>query len=270
MTLRRFLAALGILVLLGIACVVDAFVIEPSWPKVVRIDAELAGLTSPVTIALLADPHTKELRRLERRVHAILAREKPDAIFVAGDLAHGRGRAEDVAPFLQGMSAPLGTWVVPGNWDYWRGGPDAGLAAYRRAGARTLKDEVARLRDDLVLVGLDDTLGGDPDPAGVLALATGGGAVIVLMHEPGLFEDLAGAAPLALAGHTHGGQGRLPFYGALTTPPGSGAFVDGWYEKNGSRMYVSRGLGTSVIAARFFCRPEVTMITLRPKAVDSR
>lgn len=248
------------------ACVVDAFFLEPSWPKLVRVDAELAGLASPVTVALLADPHTKELGRRERRVLALLAREKPDAILIAGDLAHGRARPADVAPFLEGLSAPLGTWVVPGNWDYWRGGPDAGLPEYARAGAGVLRDDVARLRNDLVLVGLDDTLAGDPDPSAVLALATGGGAVLVLMHEPGLFPRIAGAAPLALAGHTHGGQGRLPFYGALTTPPGSGEFVDGWYSGKGSRLYVSRGLGTSVVAARFFCRPEVTLFTLRPPA----
>lgn len=263
MTRRRILAALAALAAVAVVCVIDAFAIEPSWPKLVRVEAELAGLTSPLTIALLADVHTKEIGRLETRVLAMLEREKPDAILLAGDLVHNQGRPKDVAPFLRELSAPLGTWVVPGNWDYWRGGRDAGLAEYGRAGAHVLRDEIVVLREDVVLAGLDDTLGGDPDPAAVLALATGGQAVLVLMHEPGLFPRIAGNAQLALAGHTHGGQGRLPFIGALHTPPGSGDFVDGWYESRGSRMYVSRGIGTSVIAARFWCRPEVTLLTLR-------
>lgn len=264
MTWRRLLTAAAVLVLIGVACVVDAFVIEPSWPKLVRERAEIAGLESPVTVALLADLHTKEIGTRERRVLAMLERENPDVILIAGDLAHGLGRPTDVVPFLEELSAPLGVWVVPGNWDYWRGGSDAGLPIYAHAGAHVLRDEVARLRDDLVLAGLDDTLVGNPEPAKVLALAAGGGAVVVLMHEPGLFDQIDGDAPLALAGHTHGGQGRLPFWGAITTPPGSGDYVDGWYESKGSRMYVSRGIGTSVVAARFFCRPEVTLLTLVP------
>lgn len=248
----------------GALCLLDAFVIEPSWPKLVRQDAILRDLGSPITIALLADLHTNEIGARERRVLAMLEREKPDAILIAGDLAHGSGRPKDVAPFLEALTAPLGTWVVPGNWDYWRGGPDAGLTEYRAAGARVLRDEVAMLREDLALAGLDDTLAGNPDPASVLEKAPMGTALLVLMHEPGLFDRVAGRAPLALAGHTHGGQGRLPFYGPITLPPGSGPYVDGWYERGGSRMYVSRGIGMSVVPARFYCRPEVTLLTLRP------
>lgn len=257
----RVAAALAIGTVL---CLVDAFAIEPSWPKLVRVEAVLPGLRSPVTIALLADLHAKGIGTRERRVLAMLEHEKPDAILIAGDLAHGSGRPDDVTPFLRKLAAPLGTWVVPGNWDYWRGGPDAGLTAYRAAGARALRDEVAMLREDLSLAGLDDTLAGKPDPAAVLAEAPTGPALLVLMHEPGLFDRIAGGAPLALAGHTHGGQGRLPFYGPITLPPGSGPYVDGWYERDGSRMYVSRGLGMSVVPARFYCRPEVTLLTLRP------
>ncbi len=72
---------------------------------------------------------------------------------------------------------------------------------------------------------------------------------------------------LAFAGHTHGGQVRLPLIGALWTPPGSGRYVAGWYsmsEAPRARMYVSRGVGTSVLPVRFLCRPEVALITLQP------
>lgn len=261
---RGVLRAVIVPVLAAVAAF-DAFFIEPSWPKLVKQDATLAGLTSPVRIAVLADLHTKETGSLERRVLAIVEREKPDLILLPGDLAHNRGTPHDAAAFVAKLSAPLGVWVVPGNWDYWRGGRDAGAAVYRAAGVAFLRNETARVRDDLVLVGLDDTLGGHPDPTRVLATATSG-ARLVLMHEPGLFDRVAGHAPLAIAGHTHGGQGRLPLWGPITLPPGSGPYEDGWYELAGSHMYVSRGIGTSVVRARFLCRPEVTLLTLSPES----
>jgi predicted MPP superfamily phosphohydrolase len=262
---RRGLACALILPALALIAAIDMFWIEPVWPKLVRREATLAGLAAPIRIAVLADLHTREIGTLERRVLAIVEREKPDLIVVPGDVAHGSGDPQDAAAFLRELSAPLGVSVVPGNWDYWRGGRDAGEAAYAAAGATFLRDAVARVREDLVIAGLDDTLGGKPDPIRVLASATGGGAVIVLMHEPGLFDDVAGRAPLTIAGHTHGGQGRLPLWGPITLPPGSGRYEDGWYEKNGSRMYVSRGIGTSIVRARFLCRPEVTLLELRPE-----
>lgn len=264
--MKRLLRIAAALVAIMTLCLVDAFVIEPSWPKLVRHELTLDGLASPLKVALLADLHTKSIGRRERRVLEMLASEKPDIVLIAGDLAHGNGRPADVTPFLERLDAPLGVIVVPGNWDTWRGGRDAGLPVYAAAGAIVLRDETATPREDLVVAGLDDTLTGSPDPAGVLAHLPDGKARIVLMHEPGLFDSFAGKAPLALAGHTHGGQGRLPFWGPITLPPGSGDYVDGWYEKNGSRLYVTRGLGTSVIAARFFCRPEVTILELQPAA----
>lgn len=260
---RRGLICAVIVPLLAAIAAFDAFFIEPSWPKLVKHEATLAGLTAPVRVVVLADLHTKEIGRLERRVLAIVEREKPDLILLPGDLAHGYGTPRDAATFVAKLSAPLGVWAVPGNWDYWRGGRDAGAEAYRAAGATFLRDETVRVRGDLVLAGLDDTLGGHPDPARVLAFSSSG-AVIVLMHEPGLFDRVAGHAPLTIAGHTHGGQGRLPLWGPITLPPGSGRYEDGWYEQSGSRMYVSRGIGTSIVRARFLCRPEVTLLTLTP------
>jgi predicted MPP superfamily phosphohydrolase len=70
-------------------------------------------------------------------------------------------------------------------------------------------------------------------------------------------------APAAIiAGHTHGGQIRLPFY-APYTPWGSGRFVAGWYHDTLAPLYVSRGIGTVTIPARLFCLPEVALFTLQ-------
>jgi predicted MPP superfamily phosphohydrolase len=87
---------------------------------------------------------------------------------------------------------------------------------------------------------------------------------IALFHSPVFFEEAAGSCELALSGHTHGGQVRLPPLGPLWLPPMCGRYVEGWYDLNGSRMYVSRGIGTSILPIRFMCRPELAIITLMP------
>jgi len=71
---------------------------------------------------------------------------------------------------------------------------------------------------------------------------------------------------LALAGHTHGGQVRLPFWGPLWLPGGIGPYVQGWFSATGSRIYVSRRLGTTLLPVRFACRPELAIISLQPMA----
>lgn len=85
-----------------------------------------------------------------------------------------------------------------------------------------------------------------------------------MVHSPEYFGTLAGKADLVLAGHTHGGQVRVPFLPPLWLPHGSGSYVEGWYQDGGSRLYVSRGIGNSVLEFRFNCRPELPVIDLMP------
>jgi uncharacterized protein len=73
-----------------------------------------------------------------------------------------------------------------------------------------------------------------------------------------------------LAGHTHGGQVRLPLVPVFWLPHGSGRFLEGWYTERGSKMYVSRGIGTSILPIRFRCPPELSIITLSPAPSSQR
>jgi len=94
--------------------------------------------------------------------------------------------------------------------------------------------------------------------------APAGAQHIVLVHSPELFDSITDGA-LVFAGHTHGGQVRLPLLGPLWTPPGSGRFVEGWYASGEARMLVSRGVGTSVLPVRFFSWPEVARVDIVPR-----
>ena len=121
----------------------------------------------------------------------------------------------------------------------------------------------------LHLVGIGPHLPHRDRPEEALTQVPDGAPRVVLMHNPRTFEALpAGAAPFAVAGHTHGGQARLPFleeWSYLEVVRGQEA-VDGWidgYGAPGNRLYVSRGVGMSVAPVRINCPPELTLFTLR-------
>lgn len=118
------------------------------------------------------------------------------------------------------------------------------------------------VRDGVWVVGFDDLYGGSPKPDEAFSGVPQSAYRIALFHSPPFFEKVAGRCELALAGHSHGGQVRLPLYGPLWLPPYSGGFVDGWFERLGTRMYVSRGVGTSILDVRLWCRPEISIITV--------
>ena len=136
---------------------------------------------------------------------------------------------------------------------------------YERAGAHFLVNRNARIREGIWLVGLDDPAKGWPSAPRALRGIPNGAFTIALIHAPSFFQKLTGQVNLILAGHTHGGQIHLPFIRPFWLPKGSGAFLAGWYEKNGTRMYVSRGIGNTIMDARFLCRPEIAIITVGPR-----
>jgi hypothetical protein len=108
-------------------------------------------------------------------------------------------------------------------------------------------------------VGLDDFTAGKPKTS-LIQRPTSDPTTIVLQHSPGQFHRTIGITKdqICLSGHTHGGQ--VTFFGkALWTPPGSGDFLAGWYATAECRLYVSRGIGTSILPIRFGARPEIAV-----------
>jgi uncharacterized protein len=215
----------------------------------------------PLTIALLADLHLAAPRGLAERVLALVAAAHPDVILLAGDLTSLDGDDAMYVDVLSRLSAPRGVWMVPGNWDYWVPMQDA-ESVCAQAGVRVLRNAAAEVAPGLWLAGLDDAVAGTPDPDTALGAVPAGAWVMTFFHCPVSFPDVAGRCALALAGHTHGGQVRLPGLPPLWMPAGSWPYVAGWYERSGTRMYVSRGLATPGLPVRMFCRPEIALFTL--------
>jgi uncharacterized protein len=254
----KYLKALIILIL---AAGVYAWQVEPYWIEMTRHTVP-AGLKAPVRLMVLSDLHARSFGRLELKVLKMVESEQPDLIVITGDCFTDRRSHAAAHQLLSKLKAPLGVWAVRGNWEKWSPVKDE-EEFFSSAGVRLLVNANGSPRSDITLIGLDDFWSGSPDVARAerrLALKT---YRIALLHAPGFFDQIAGRYPLTLAGHTHGGQIRLPGLPPLWLPGGCGRYSEGWYGSPDSRLYVTRGVGTSILPLRFFCRPEMALITLQ-------
>ena len=199
-----------------------ACVVEPRWVEVTHPSLH-APVTFPLRVMHLTDLHGGSPGSVEENILRTVEREKPDLIVLTGDTCD-RGTFAAYRPFLERLHAPLGVFAVQGNWEHWRPAADE-VATYEAANIWLLVNEAQRLRDDLWIVGFDDALGGVPNVAKALSRVPPGVATIGLMHSPELFDRVAGRVSIAFAGHTHGGQVRVPFVGPLWLPQGSGPYV---------------------------------------------
>lgn len=281
--------------------------IEPYFIATEEQNVEISGLPASwegERIGVVADwqigmwlDNTPTVRRSVER----LVEERPAAVLLAGDFIYGPSQEwdEDLRK-VQRFTSPLAeadipTYAVLGNHDYRMAKPDGTpnpqaaqrvRAALRDAGVRVLKNEAVALdppADDaqgqpsdsapqerrLHLAGIGASWPGEARPAKALAGVPAGAPRLVVMHNPNAFGPIAsGRAPLAVAGHTHGGQVSVPGtpkWTWMTYAKKDKVHADGWIQGYGSpenRLYVNRGIGFSLAPIRFSSRPEVTFFTL--------
>ncbi|MCI0476916.1 MAG: metallophosphoesterase, partial [Anaerolineales bacterium] len=262
--------------LCGTALVVYAFWIEPHRVHVTRQNLQSAKLkpdAPPLRVLHLGDLHVERVTAREREMLKLAREFAPDAILFSGDFLnlsniHDPVAWEDARAILRDLRAPLGVYAVTGS-------PPVDKPAVipplldGLENIRWLRDERVTLdhagqRIDLIGItcthnpetdgaALDDTLRvhGDPDDF-----------TILLYHTPDLAPVAAAQGiDLQLSGHTHGGQVRLPFFGALFTSSLYGKkFEAGRYQVGALTLYVSRGIGLEgkgAPRARFLCPPEM-------------
>lgn len=260
-TRRRLLAGSATF---AAAAAVDAFAIEPSWLEVQSLQHAIEGLPSSLEglrVAQITDAHLTSLGRVEDRILDAIQTASPQLIVLTGDLIDDDRDLPVLAELCAELSRTDATVLATlGNWEHWGHVDRSTLhATYAKSNATLVVDDWVRV-EGLSIYASDDSTGGSPAR---LAPARHEGPRVLLTHSPAFVDREHGGArfDLCLSGHTHGGQitaaELAPF-----TPPGSGDYVAGWYDTPIGRMYVSRGTGTSVIPARFTCRPELPIVEL--------
>lgn len=236
--------------------------VEPYRIEVTHTYVE-GQVARPLKIAHLTDLHAAGLGRREKLLLELLDQQQPDVIIITGDTLTSGFRYDRIKPLLSRLHAPLGVWPVRGNWE--NDMPFRGERAfYSQLHIHFLLNEASAIRPDVWLAGLDDPSTGTPNLEEALSGVPHDVYTILAFHAPGFFDEATGRVPLVLAGHTHGGQVRIPFLPVFWLPRGSGHYLEGWYGANDSKMYVSRGIGTSILPIRFMCRPELAIITIGP------
>jgi predicted MPP superfamily phosphohydrolase len=281
-TRLRSRKAAAALAALGAAGAVYTTLIEPRRLRVRRLSVALPDwpeALADLKVALVADLHAGAPHVDEQRVEQVVAvvnRTKPDLIALLGDyvdpeVAFGEVVApEAVAARLAGLEAPLGTFAVLGNHD-WRSDGERVLHALREHRIEVLENDAASVSlagQVIWIVGLADPSESRPDIATPLSLVPRGAPLIVLSHDPDLFNALPEDRPmLVLAGHTHGAQVNVPVVREKVTPSRFGErFAGGLFRRGSRTMYVSRGIGTSKLPIRFRATPEVVILSLAGSA----
>lgn len=296
---------LGLLGLFGLLLIWG--LLEPYTFDTEEEVAEIPGLPaawSGQRVALIADwqvgmwlSNTPTIRRIVEQ----LISERPALVLIAGDFVYHAGEdpsveidkaIELVRPLVE---AGIPTYAVLGNHDYSMDSQkletkneqlaDKVRQALEGVGVQVLQNEAVRLalpgnlnqtvaRTDeeslLYVVGIGPEWPDEDEPIAAINQVPKGAPRLVFMHNPDSFKPLpSGTAPLAMAGHTHGGQLRLPFlpeWSWMTFVKEDEVHADGWisgYGQPGNRLYVNRGIGFSIIPIRINCPPEITLFTLR-------
>lgn len=254
----------------GLAALVYMGLVEPSRLRV-RRDTVSAGF-EPLDVAVITDLHHGMGVVGDARVAEVVRVTndlRPDVTVLLGDYHTDSWLSRAVTPdgtarLLGRLRARRGVYAVLGNHDHWRDAPSM-ARALTAAGLAVLENRGVTVPGTRTwLAGLADDFSDAPDPVAALRGAPLDAAVLAITHSPDVFPGLPARYRLTLAGHTHGGQVAPPWVGPLFIPSRYGTrYARGHYVEGGRHLYVSSGVGTSVLPLRLGVVPEVVLLRLR-------
>lgn len=238
---------------------------SPKWP----------ATHAPLKIVVATDMHVgsspmplSQVEEVVRHINDMQA----DIVLLPGDflsshqLLGGYIEPEPIAERLGEIRAAYGVYAVLGNHD-WRENGEGMWAALEKNNIRVLENDavkIGRIGQDVWVAGLADDTTRQPDLAAAFKKVSDNDPVVMMCHDPGTFHDIDQRPVVTICGHTHGGQVRFPFAGAIHLPsraPLSWAY--GHINEEGKDLIVSSGLGTSSLPLRFNCPPEIVSLTLK-------
>lgn len=263
-----------LLLLIALILFVWAFLIEPNSLTVKTFNLNVQSLKG-LKIVFVGDLHIKTNQK--KRLISIVKKineQHPDLILSTGDFVSGHKNKqslpiEEIAKELSLLKSKYGFYAVLGNHDWWQGGEKI-ARVLEQNGVIVLGNKNKALDlggKKLYIAGLEDITTRKIDL--VKALKNVQHPTILLTHSPDVFpiitkqsnSKITGTIDLTLAGHTHGGQVDLPIVGPLIVPSSYGIkYASGLVKENNKIIFVTKGLGTSILPVRFNCMPEIVVI----------
>ena len=275
--MRRNLLVLLAFGLIAVALFLWCFVFEPASLRVSEYHIDVPGWPESLPVlkvAVVADLHVGapfiDINKVKKVVE-LTNDQEPDLILLPGDFViHGVLGGKFVAPketanVLAGLRAPLGVWGVLGNHDWWYDHKDV-QKALETVGIPMLEDTAVPIYhrgERFWLVGISDYYEGAHDLDRAFSKVPQNDPFLAMTHTPDLFMEYPKQSGLLIASHTHGGQANLPFFGRPVVPSRYGErFASGLIVEDGKKMFVSTGIGTSIIPIRFRVTPEISILYL--------
>lgn len=233
-----------------------------------------------IKIVQFSDTHlgfhytVKQFKTLVKKINQL----QPDLIFFTGDLMDEPNKFAEInkiLPILQELNAPLGKYCIFGNHDHGGYGSDIYRNLMELSNFTVLLNEsrpiIQKDGSFINLIGIDDRMLGRPNLDLAQKQVPNGVFKMLLSHAPDVADEAVNyQIHWQLSGHSHGGQVKIPFVGALVIPPFAQNYPEGLYsigENDPLSLYVNRGIGTTRLPFRFMAKPELTVFTLRPEAI---
>lgn len=262
---------------LGLTGIIGLTTLDAFWFETYVIDWKEYDISqanpNPITVIQLADIHLKEINGTLEGIAEKVNLLKPDILLFTGDTVAKKRYLIHLDPLLGLFDDSLLKIAILGNKEY---SSNLSLSdfknVFKKHNGRVLVNEnFVFTKNDrkLNIIGIDDLIGGNADYSESLkTIKNRKLSTLILNHCPAYkihIDALNQKEKLNInaifSGHTHGGQ--ITFFGKkIYTPAGSGNFLSGWYENNESKMYVSKGIGTTIFPIRFFARAEVSIFQI--------
>ncbi|MBO5145410.1 MAG: metallophosphoesterase [Lachnospiraceae bacterium] len=222
-----------------------------------------------VRIVQISDIHYSDIvgiNKIQKAIQLVNA-EKADVIVLTGDyITYDDSYFNELTEELRSLKAQYGIYAIWGNHDYC-GNMEGMRNRFEEIGVNMLVNEnryISIGASGFWLIGVGSYYENDVDLQKAINNIPEQDMKILLCHEPDFVDNLSEAQVfLQISGHSHGGQVRLPLYGALKLPPLGERYPMGLYSVNENYLYTSRGLGETDYKVRFNCKPEITIITLK-------
>ena len=253
--------------------VIGIILLDSLWFEKYIIDWNYFDISegqNKLKIIQISDLHIKEVRSFHKSIAKKINDLNPDYVFITGDSLDATEKIKELDAFLNLITISIPKFAITGNWEYW-GNVDLDKLkeVYSNHNCKLLinQNEVIRKNTRIIsIIGVDDLVGGNADFRKACQNLPETDTNIVLTHCPQHRDIIDNEKEnlkidLVLSGHTHGGQINIFGY-APFTPQGSGRYIKGWYKNDKSKMYVSKGVGTSILPIRFGSRAEIVEIDI--------